>query len=384
MTGPALLLAVVTSMSGIATPPTDSEVHSPAPPTPASPPAVTPHPIARSCDRLIAAEVIRVELPEGPRSLETLLEVSASRSGMRVDADWTALDAIGISPRDEVVSDGIETSLLVALESSLSRLGTTWEKPRIESSPGGLLVTTDSGSIRLSAPIAYPIGDLLRPNRLPTAVPRTEGDPPTDPAATESIDPRDRIADLVLDLCRRDEWEANGGSTSRLRMLDDMLVIDAPPSIQVVVARLLDQLRAARPGRLEIDLHVLRVNPAVVGRIQSEHGAGAANVAQRILESHRQGVLLTDAFEVPIGITAHGSIETDELTAEYRFTPSWDTERRIVVGRIEFEIAGTDAQGRRRADRCFDLRVPSGGAVVLLPTAVGQRPLAITIGCRSR
>lgn len=379
-----MLLAVLIFMSGIATPPTDSEAPSPSLPTASSPPAVTPHPIARSCRRLIAAEVIRVELPPGPQSLEDLLGVSASKAGMRVDADWAALDAIGISPRDEVVSDGIETSLLIALDSSLSRLGTAWEKPRIESSPDGLLVTTDSGSIDLSAPIAHPIGDLLRPNRLPTAVPGSENEPPTEPATTETIDPRDRIADLVLDLCRRDEWEANGGSTSRLRVVDDLLVIDAPPSIQVLVARLLDQLRAARPGRLEIDLHVLRVNPAVVGRIQSEHGAGAVNVAQRIVESHRQGVLLTDAFEVPIGITAHGSVETAELATEYRFTPSWDEDRRIVVGRIEFEIAGTDAGGDRRVDRYFDLRVPSGGAVVLLPTAVGQRPLAVTISCRSR
>ena len=51
----------------------------------------------------------------------------------------------------------------------LGRLGEAWDRPRLEATRDGLIITSDQGAERLKGTILHPVGDLLHDDPLPTA-----------------------------------------------------------------------------------------------------------------------------------------------------------------------------------------------------------------------
>ncbi len=164
-------------------------------------PTLPPAPIIAACGLLLDAEAIRIALPAGEATLQEALRLAALESEVSIEGDWAALDAIGLRPDDRLQLPTTPATIPVLLEQVVSRLTNAWDRPRLEATKDGLLLTTTTGAERLSGTLAHPIGDLLHGEPLPTVIP---GDPP--PRHAESI------RTLVETLIEPDSWFDAGGS----------------------------------------------------------------------------------------------------------------------------------------------------------------------------
>ena len=314
--------------------------------------------------------------------LQDAIRVASIACDFRIDMDWPSLDIVGIQPTLRVVSNGVVGPVDVVLRQLFTSIGDAWERPRLEATSEGLLITTLAGARTLGTPIAHPIGDLLVEQVLPPAV-------PPEPSTAEIDDSKfvfDRpdLRDLVLDLCDSEVWEANGGSLARLRLLGDFMLVDAPPSIQIAVARLLDQMRIARPKNLEIEVALVRCDPAKVAEARLAHPPGSLAVIRMIDDADERAPLLRYSMDLMLEETSSSKGRTDDLTARFDITPTWDENRQLVMAKIRCEIEGEAVGGDLRLETRCELRVPVGGLVLLLPTLADQPPLALLLSVRSR
>lgn len=346
------------------------------------PPRVTPHRITTACERLLEAERIRIALPAGTMKLQDAIRAASIACDFRIDMDWPALDIVGIQPNRRVVSNGAAGPADVVLRQLFTSIGDAWERPRLEATPEGLMITTLTGARALGTPIAHPIGDLLVEHPLPPAVPlesSNSGINGSNPTFDQAA-----IRDLVLDLCDSEAWEANGGNLARLRMLDDYMLVDAPPSIQIAVARLLDQMRISRPEHLEIEVSLVRCDPADVTEARLTHAPGSLAVIRMLENSDDRPPLLRCSLDLMLEETSSSEGRSEDLAARFKITPTWDEERQLVTAKIQCEIDGDAVGGERRLETRCELRVPIGGLALLLPKLADQPSLVILLSVRSR
>ena len=369
------------SLAIAAAPPTESA------PGPDGPPAVTPHRITTACERLLEAERIRISLPAGTMKLQEAIRIASIACDFRIDMDWPALDIVGIQPTRRVVSNGSAGPVDIVLRQLFASIGDAWERPRLEATPEGLLITTRTGARSLGTPIAHPIGDLLIEHVLPPAVPpdpRVQRDDASKPAGSSPIFDRSDLRDLVLDLCDSEVWEANGGNLARLRILEDFILVDAPPSIQIMVARLLDQMRTTRPEHLEIEASLVRCDPGQASLARLAHAPGAIAVVRSIADADENPPLVRCSMDLMMDETSFSEGRTDDLFVRFELTPIWDEDRQVVMATIRCEVLGDAAGGERRLEGRCELRVPVGGLVLMLPAVGEQPPLALLLSIRSR
>ena len=364
------------SLASGATPPPEP------PPGSEGPPGVTPHRITSACERLLEAERIRIALPAGTMKLQDAMRAASIACDFRIDMDWPSLDIVGIQPHRRVVSNGAAGPVDVVLRQLFTSIGDAWERPRLEATPEGLMITTLTGARALGTPIAHPIGDLLVEHALPPAIPNESSSPGIDDS-NPTLD-QATIRDLVLDLCDSEAWEANGGNLARLRMLDDYMLVDAPPSIQIAVARLLDQMRISRPEHLEIEVSLIRCEATDVTEARLAHAPGSLAVIRMLENSDERPPLLRCSLDLMLEETSSSEGRTKDLAARFKITPTWDAKRKLVTARIQCEIDGEAAGGERRLETRCELRVPVGGLALPLPRLVGQPSLAILLSVRSR
>jgi hypothetical protein len=106
------------------------------------------------------------------------------------------------------------------------------------------------------------------------------------PSYEERLELGKNVIDLVTGFVRSEQWVDNGGDTSSIRMLNDRLLIDAPPTHHVEVQGLLSMLRA--PAAKDHVVHLPRhdQNIALLARLDTtiiELPAGPITLGQLLM-----------------------------------------------------------------------------------------------------
>ena len=337
-------------------------------------PRLPPAPIVSACEHLLDAEATRVAFPAHDASLQDALRIASLGSGIPIEGDWAALDAIGLEPDDRLELPTTPATLPVLLEQVFARLTNAWDRPRLEATPDGLLVTTREGAERLTGTLLHPIGDLLRGDPLPTVIP---GDPPPSEAG--------EMATLVQAMIEPDAWADLGGTLGRMEVWQDGLLVTAPPSMQIAVRRLLDQLRAARPVEVEATLDLRTIETDTARRLETSRGAGSLAAVRAVAAACDEPPLLNANLVAPVdGTAVRTTCRTAMVQATLTLTPIWDAERRRLRCRVSIDLVGEAAGGERTLEVEQEIGIPVGGLVLPLPAATGQPPLALLVTMRAR
>jgi hypothetical protein len=354
------------------------ETPTPADSAPSGPlldrPALPPAPIVAACGHLLDAETIRVALPAHQTTLLEGLRLASLASDVSIQGDWAALDGIGLHPGDRLELPANPATIPVLLEQVVSRLTNAWDRPRLEATPDGLLLTTVTGAERLLGTVVHPIGDLLHGDPLPTAI-------PDDPLPNDA----EAIKSLVQSLIEPDAWADAGGSLGRTEVWEETLLITAPPSMQVGVRRLLDQLRAARPVELEADVELVRIDAAGARRIEASRGAGSIAAVRAVAAAAEDSSLLAASLATPVdGTAASTTSRAASVSFDLSMTPTWDPMRQRLRCRVKLRLEGEEVGGTRTLEVEQEVAVPVGGLVLPLPVAGDQPPLTLLVTLRAR
>jgi hypothetical protein len=337
-------------------------------------PSLPTPPIVAACEHLIDAESRRVGLPSRTLSLDETFRIASLGAEIAIDGDWAALEAIGIHADDTLDLPATPASLPVVIAQVLGRLGEAWDRPRLEATRDGLIVTSDQGAERLKGTILHPVGDLLHDDPLPTAIPRD--DPPANVAA---------MAGLLQSMIEPEAWVEQGGRLAAVMPWQDGLLVTAPPSIQIEVRRLLDQLRATRPTEIEAAIEIVALDAEAARRLESSRGAGSL-AAVRAVAAAAEGdpLLLLDVVSSVTGEESRATCSTPTLDAAVTIQPVWDPERRALRCRMRVRLDGARCGGLRQFDVDQEIAMPVGGLVIPLPRIDDQPPLVLLAGVRSR
>jgi hypothetical protein len=337
-------------------------------------PSLPPAPIVSACEHLLTAETNRVAFPGHVTSLRDALRIASLGSQIPIEGDWAALDAIGLGPEDRLELPTTPATLPVLLEQVVARLADAWDRPRLEATADGLLLTTRHGAERLAGTILHPIGDLLRGEPLPTAIPT---DAP--PSSAEAM------ADLVRSMIDPDSWSTLGGTLSRMEVWNDALLVTAPPSIQIGVRRLLDQLRAGRPVEVEADIDLVEIDARTARRLESSRGPGSLAAIRAVAEAASAPALLHANVVAPVdGTAVRTTCRTGSLDAAVTLEPIWNVDRQRLRCRVLVRLLGEAADGERTLETEQEIAIPVGGLVLPLPSVGEQRPLTLLISVRAR
>lgn len=331
-------------------------------------------PIVAACGHLLTAETRRISLPAKTVELQQALSIASLAAALPIEGDWSALDAIGIRANDRVQMPTQAGSLPVILDQVMGQLADAWERPRLEATADGLVITSEAGASRLSGIMSHPIGDLLVDATLPSSVP-TEETPVT----------ANELAELVRLLIEPDGWLATGGRLGRMQALDTGLLVTAPPSVQIQVRRLLDQFRLGRPHDLEARVEVVGIDSDTARRLETSSGPGTIAAVRAVREAST-GETLFDLNVVTAvdGEGAASECRTKGLEARVEILPAWDSARRRLRCRLSVELDGEACDGHRTLVVDQEVSVPVGGLVIPLPRTTTQSPLALLMIIRAR
>lgn len=341
---------------------------------PTSPPHVTPAPVARSLERLQDAERTRVSLPARSARLDDALRLLGQLGELRIDADWSALETIGILRTETVDVDARPGSIMVVLQQVLAAIGGGYERPVIDGTPDGLRVTARAATAGSGGPILHPVADLIE------STPLLAGDAETPARLADTAE----LADLIRDVVARDDWYEVGGSLGRIRVQPDSLLVVAPAFVQLEVARLLETLRIQRPDRVECSISIVRMPIAAVERIRLAHPPDSPTAIAAI----RRAPDATSRFEALVdlvpGTETSVSATHEDVEVTLELDPRWDPAGHVLRCRIHGSVATSEAgvMSDRTIETDLELRLPAAGIVVVLPSTGTQPPLSLLLTSR--
>ena len=358
--------------------PPDADPSSPEPPspppTPISPPHVTPAPVLKSLERLQEAERTRVSLPARSFRLDEALLVLGRLGELRIDADWAALETIGILRTETVEVDARPGSIMIVLEQVLAAIGGGYERPIIDGTPNGLRVTARAATAGSGGPILHPVADLIESAPLLAA----------DVDRPARFKDASELTELIRDVVARDDWYEVGGSIGRIRIRPDAFLVVAPAFVQLEVARLLETLRIQRPDRVECSISIVRMPIAAVERIRLAHPPDSPTAIAAI----RRAPDATPRFEaladlVP-GRRTSVSAAHDDVEVVLELDPRWDPAGHVLRCRIRgtFSTTSSGPVDERMIETDLELRLPAAGVVVVLPSTGSQPPLSLLLTTR--
>ncbi|RPG15544.1 MAG: hypothetical protein CBB69_009615 [Phycisphaera sp. TMED9] len=368
-----LLSGILISIITLTPPPAEPINPPPSEARPSVAPDMTPDPVRRSIQRLQDAERIRVSPPARALSLEGVLEILAGLSGIRLDADWSALETIGINPDDRVTPDPQPGSLRVVLDQILAQVGADYERPVIDGSPDGLRLTTVGNVGRHASPLLHPIADLVEPRE-----PIAESDPP----ATQ-FQSAEEITALIRNLIATDGWYDVGGSIGRIETRPRSLLIMAPAFVQLDVGRFLQSLRIARPDQVAFSISVVGMPSSELDRIRLAHEPGSPASIIAI----KRSPLAAQVFEGEMNIEPGGSatIEASDSALETSITLTlrWDSARHRLRCDLHATLTGPVVGGTRSVETEIGLEMPVDANVMMVPALADQPPLAVLVTARA-
>lgn len=346
----------------------------PARPPTLDAPRLPTTPIVSACEHLLESEMRRIALPEKQVPFAEALRIASIGAGCSISGDWASLDAIGIRDSDPVSMPTQAGTVPVVLDQLLGMLADAWDRPRLEATADGLVITSTPGAERLAGAVLHPIGDLLVEETLPAAI-------PTDAPPASSAN----FAELVRSMIEPDGWFESGGRLARIQAIEHGLLVTAPPSVQIQVRRLLDQLRIGRPHQLEATISIVEIDAESARRLETSTGPGTVAAVRAVTKAAIGDPLLdTNVVTVVDGDGVDSGCDTAELTARLELRPRWDRERRRLRCRLSIDLTGDSCGGRRTLTVDQEIAVPVGGLVVPLPRSRSQSPLALVMIVRSR
>lgn len=343
-------------------------------PTPTSSPRVTPTPVLAAIDRLQEAERTRVSLPARPFRLDEALQVLGQLAELRIDADWGALETIGVRRTETVEVDARPGALMIVLEQVLASIDGGYERPVIDGTSDGLRVTTRSGTAGSGGAVLHPVADLVESTPLLAA----------DDEAPARFEDTTEIADLIRDVVARDDWHEVGGSLGRIRIRPDAILVIAPAFIQLEVARLLETLRIQRPDRVECSISIVRMPIAAVERIRLAHPPDSPTAIAAIRRAPGAVSRFEALADLVPGQRTSLSAADDDLEVELVLDPRWDPAGHVLRCGIRGTFSGTDSGtvDDRTIQTDLELRLPAAGVVVVLPATESQPPLSLLVTTR--
>ena len=374
------VMVIATSLAFAAsTPPADDDSPSQADafhPEPSAPPRITPAPVVKSLARLQEAERTRVSLPARTFRLDDALLVLGQLGELRIDADWAALETIGIVRNETVDVDARPGSIMIVLEQVLAAIGGGYERPVVDGTPDGLRVTARATTAGSGGPLLHPVADLIASTPLLAA----DAEAPTRFADT------DELADLIRDVVARDDWYEVGGSIGRIRIRPDALLVVAPAFIQLEVARLLETLRIQRPDRVECSISIVRMPIAAVERIRLAHPPDSPTAIAAIRRASEAASRFEALADLVPGRRTSLSAAHDDVEITLELDPRWDPAGHVLRCGIRgtFSMTESDAVDERTIETDLELRLPAAGIVVVLPATGSQSPLSLLITTRAR
>ena len=367
----ASLLALLFVLAPPAPPGTDDR---PVDPEWSAPPRITPAPVIKSLARLQEAERIRVSLPARRFRLDEVLLVLGPLGGLRIDADWAALETIGILRTETVDVDARPGSIMTVLEQVLAAIGGGYERPIIDGTPDGLRVTARATTAGSGGPVLHPVADLLE------STPLLAADTDTPPRFTDASE----LADLIRDVVARDDWYEVGGSIGRIRIRPGALLVVAPAFIQLEVARLLETLRIQRPDRIECSISIVGMPIAAVERIRLAHPPDSPTAIAAIRRAPDAAPRFEALADLVPGRRTSVSATHDGIAISLELDPRWDPAGHVLRCRIRgtFSVTGSGPLDDRTIETDLELRLPAAGVVVVLPATGSQPPLSLLLTTR--
>ena len=358
--------------------PPASGASSPEPPAPASTPTpaprVTPAPVVRALERLQEAERTRVSLPARTFRLDDALLVLGQLGELRIDADWGALETIGIRRNETVDIDARPGSIMIVLEQVLAAIRGGYERPIIDGTPDGLRVTTRATTEGTGGPVLHPVADLIGSAPLLAA----DADMPARFADTTEL------ADLIRDVVARDDWDEVGGSIGRIRIRPGALLIVAPAFIQLEVARLLETLRIQRPDRVECSISIVGMPIAAVERIRLAHPPESPTAIAAIRRAPGAISRFEALADLVPGRPTSLSAADEDLAITLELEPRWDPAGHVLRCGVRGTFSATDsgAVDDRTIETDIEFRLPAAGVVIVLPATGSQPPLSLLMTTR--
>lgn len=376
---PSVMVIAASLAFAASTPPADDDSPSqaePSHPEPSAPPRITPAPVVKSLARLQEAERTRVSLPARTFRLDDALLVLGQLGELRIDADWAALETIGIVRNETVSVDARPGSIMIVLEQVLAAIGGGYERPVVDGTPDGLRVTARATTAGTGGPLLHPVADLIESTPLLAA----DADTPTRFADTNEL------ADLIRDVVARDDWYEVGGSIGRIRIRPDALLVVAPAFIQLEVARLLETLRIQRPDRVECSISIVRMPIAAVERIRLAHPPDSPTAIAAIRRASEAASRFEALADLVPGRRTSLSAAHDDVEITLELDPRWDPAGHVLRCGIRgtFSMTESDVVDERTIETDLELRLPAAGIVVVLPATGSQSPLSLLITTRAR
>ena len=286
--------------------------------------------LERAVQQIEELKAKRVEMQVAETSLVRVIDVLRDVHGLSIRADWAELDHIGVSERSRVSLRLRETSAWELLQALSLQLGDQFDRARVETMPGEVVITTSAATRRMQFVDVYAIGDLLRaddarmrlietaPGAMTPPVDEAEDDRETSPPAADSENPDDddsgdagvdadagepvgsedsspppsvertpaeALVSLILEHVDPEAWLRYGGSRARVTEQDSVVLISAPATIHVAFREALEALRFARPRVVSLDLACVEVPAALWETTSRRMRPSMAAFARAILTS---------------------------------------------------------------------------------------------------
>jgi hypothetical protein len=325
-----------------------------------------------------------------------VIDELGARTPVPVRADWTALERIGVSPRDDVRVRLDEAPLWTILGGIAIQLGDEFERARFETWAGQIVLTSAQGSAAMQATAVYDVRDLVAAGAAERMRADTDADadadadtdadtdadatpglgemtaPPLDEMlarvrAARPLTPGEELMALVTDHVEPESWSRAGGSRASISERSGVFIVTAPPTTHLRLRRALDRLRAAFFTTVTMDAAIVDVPQATFDRLARRYGLSTVAFAHTVLAAEDAVVRWRSVSSAAVDRTLVIESGGAGTSVTLRLVPSFDRERGTMTVSVAAEmIAGDD---RRRVETEVTIAVRTGAVTIQLAPA---------------
>lgn len=350
--------------------------------------------------------------------------------GVPITADWVSLDRFGVDERTTISLRAQDTPALAVLDQLAVLVGDEFERARIESFGGRILLTTDAIAGRVVVPAVYDVRDLLAAEALrrdprgiaggqaPAGdaaddVEGGEGDAAGDSADDDADDdageaageadadtgsmapaegdgnfrdpgPGERLLRLALEHAAPETWLRFGGNSARVTERDGVLLVSAPATTHRTLRTVLAALRQADPRGLVLDATIVRVPDGTWDQLDRRYDPSQSVFARRLIGDagavtqwrSRSSVALGDRMQVT-------ELLADGHRVRLTLTPRLSAEDGTLRLTVALEYGGGGAADRAGSTASLETVVPiatvGGAASIGIPGDDGEGELVLVV-----
>lgn len=325
-----------------------------------------------------ALDDVRVVIDAREESAERVLASLQSQLPIRLEADWPALQMVGVSRHDDVTLRAADTTARSAIEWLLQELGDEFERPVLEAHAGRAVITTRRAAAEYRLPVVYDLRDLVADTQSwgvvfgeaaagssadhgkDEAESEPESDLPPDPEAPPDADastaeppadppaivaprtPSEALMRIIIDHIDPEAWYSYGGDRAKIDLYGDVLIVTAAPSIHRDIIALTEQLRGLQQSSVTIELALVELPSQTLDRLRRRYNASGAALVQALMLDRSSTVLWRCSPVVAVDHETTQRIESDRALAEVGCTLTRSSNGQPIVN---LEVSGRLAIG---------------------------------------